>query len=129
MDALRGLPSVDRLASELDAPHVLAVQAARATIDERRAELRAGAEDEPDLLARARERLARSQQPSLRRVINATGVIAPTTPGRAPLAEAARGAVPQTAEGYSTPEGAPEPGPRGSRHAHVEHLLTELTGA
>ena len=55
MDALRSLPAVDRLAAELDAPHALAVAAARATIEERRAELRAGAADEPDLVARARD--------------------------------------------------------------------------
>ena len=37
---LRDLPSVDRLAGALGAPHPLAVAAARATLDERRAELR-----------------------------------------------------------------------------------------
>src|SRR3954466_6127534 len=78
MPGFRSLPAVGELASELDAPHTLAVAAARATIDERRAELQAGAEDDPDLVARARERLARAQQPSLRRVINATGVIVHT---------------------------------------------------
>ena len=129
MDALTALPSVDRLAAELDAPHTLAVAAARATIAERREELKAGADDDPDLLARARERLARTQQPSLRRVINATGVIVHTNLGRAPLAQAARDAVTQAAQGYSNLEWDAETGTRGSRHAHVEHLLTELTGA
>ena len=57
MDALRALPSVDRLAAELDAARPLAVAAARAVIDERRAELRAGATGEVDLLARARARV------------------------------------------------------------------------
>ena len=126
---LRSLPAVDRLAAALDAPHALAVAAARAVIDERRAELRAGAQDEPDLIARARERLARAERPSLRRVINATGVIVHTNLGRAPLADAARDAVTQAAQGYSNLEWDAETGTRGSRHAHVEHLLTELTGA
>ena len=81
MHDLRALPAVDRLAAELDAPHALAVAAARATIDERRAELQAGAADEPDLVARARERLARADEPSLRRVLNATGVIVHTNLG------------------------------------------------
>jgi L-seryl-tRNA(Ser) seleniumtransferase len=129
MPGFRSLPAVGELASELDAPHTLAVAAARATIDERRAELQAGAEDDPDLLARARERLARAQQPSLRRVINATGVIVHTNLGRAPLAAAAREAVTRAAEGYSNLEWDAESGTRGSRHAHVEQLLTELTGA
>src|SRR3954447_6248454 len=97
MDALRSLPSVDRLAAQLDAPHVLAVAAARATIAERREEIRAGADDEPDLVARARRRLARAQRPSLRQVINATGVIVHTNLGRAPLAQAAREAVARAA--------------------------------
>ena len=65
MHALRALPSVDRLAAELDAPHALAVAAARAVIDERRAELLAGATDEADLVARARER-ARARRSSAR---------------------------------------------------------------
>ena len=61
MADLRALPAVDRLAAELDAPHALAVAAARAVIDERRASSAAG-DDEADLLARARERLARAQR-------------------------------------------------------------------
>ena len=49
--ALRGLPSVEQLAGRLDAPHALAVAAARAAIDARRAELRGGADDDADLAA------------------------------------------------------------------------------
>src|SRR4051812_2041773 len=129
MSDLRGLPSVDRLAHALDAPHALAVQAARATIDERRSELRSGAQDDADLVARARERLARAERPSLRRVLNATGVILHTNLGRAPLGPAARDAVARMAEGYSNLELDLEAGERGSRHDHVEGLLCQLTGA
>jgi len=129
MPDLRDLPAVDRLAAALDAPHHLAIRAARATIDERRNELKAGATDDPDLIARAQERLQRAEQPSLRRVLNATGVIVHTNLGRAPLAAAARAAVSRAAEGYSTLEWDPATGTRGSRHDHVEALLTELTGA
>ena len=42
-------------------------------------------EDVGDLVARARELLAELARPSLRRVINATGVILHTNLGRAPL--------------------------------------------
>src|SRR4051794_11402345 len=129
MAGLRDLPAVDRLAAELDAPHALAVAAARAVIAERREEITAGAEGDADLIARARERLASAQQPSLRRVINATGVIVHTNLGRAPLAPAAREAVARAAAGYSNLEWDARTGARGSRHDHVEHLLTELTGA
>ena len=114
-DALRSLPSVDKLA----------IAVARATLAERRAELLGGAEDEVDLLARAHDRL----RPSLRRVLNATGVVVHTNLGRAPLARAARQAVARTARGYSNLELDLSTGARGSRHVHVERLLCELTGA
>jgi L-seryl-tRNA(Ser) seleniumtransferase len=91
--------------------------------------LRAGADDDPDLVARARERLALAERPSLRRVLNATGVIVHTNLGRAPLAAAAREAVARAADGYSNLEWDAATGARGSRHDHVEGLLAELTGA
>jgi L-seryl-tRNA(Ser) seleniumtransferase len=124
-DALRALPPVDALAAAVDAPHPQAVAIARSVLAERRAELLDGAGDEADLAARARER-ARS---SLRRVLNATGVIVHTNLGRAPLAEAAREAVARVAEGYCSLEWDAESGGRGSRHAHVAWLARELTGA
>jgi L-seryl-tRNA(Ser) seleniumtransferase len=114
-DRLRALPSVDRLATAV----------ARAELAERRAELLAGARDEVDLVARARGRL----RPSLRRVLNATGVIVHTNLGRAPLAPAARAAVARAAEGYCNVELDLAAGGRASRHDHVEALLRELTGA
>ncbi len=114
-DRLRELPSVDRLATSV----------ARAELAERREELLAGAADEVDLVSRARERL----RPSLRRVLNATGVVVHTNLGRAPLAPAARTAVTAAAEGYSNLELDLATGARGSRHQHVEALLREVTGA
>ncbi|MGI8800976.1 MAG: L-seryl-tRNA(Sec) selenium transferase [Solirubrobacteraceae bacterium] len=126
---LRTLPSVDQLAAGLAAPHALAVAAARAAIAERRAEIVAGADPDEDLLDRARARLESLRTPSLRRVINATGVIVHTNLGRAPLAAAARAAVARAAAGYSNLELDLEPGVRGSRRVHVEALLRGLTGA
>jgi L-seryl-tRNA(Ser) seleniumtransferase len=114
-DLLRALPSVDRLATAV----------ARAELAERRAELLAGAQDDVDLVARARDRL----NPSLRRVINATGVIVHTNLGRAPLAPAARAAVARAAQGYANLELDLAGGMRASRHDHVAGLLRELTGA
>jgi L-seryl-tRNA(Ser) seleniumtransferase len=120
---------VHELAAALDAPHVLAVAAARLAIDERRAAVLSGAPTGDDIVARARELLAGLEQPSLRRVLNATGVIVHTNLGRAPLPQAARDAVARAALGYSNLELDLASGERGSRHAHVERLLTELTGA
>jgi L-seryl-tRNA(Ser) seleniumtransferase len=128
--SLRRLPAVHELAAALDAPHHLAVSAARRAIDERRAALVGGAEGpEANLQARARELLERLERRSLRRVINATGVIVHTNLGRAPLPQAARAALADAAEGYSNLELDLARGERGSRHAHVEELLCELTGA
>src|SRR4051794_10687632 len=127
--ALRELPSVEQLAASLDAPHPIAVAAARAAVDRRREELRAGASDEVDLVSRARAELARAEAPSLRRVLNAAGVIVHTNLGRAPLAEAAQAAVTAAAGGYSNLELDLDSGKRGSRQAHVEELLCQLTGA
>lgn len=114
-DRLRDLPSVDRLATSV----------ARAVVGERRDELLAGARDEADLVERATKRL----EPSLRRVVNATGVIVHTNLGRAPLAAAAQVAVARAAAGYSNLEYSLADGERGSRHDHVEALLREVTGA
>ena len=126
---LRSLPAVHELAGALDAPHVLAVAAARRAIAEQRTAVVAGVPAAEDLLPRARELLADMQRGSLRRVLNATGVILHTNLGRAPLPAAAREAVARAAEGYSNLELDLESGDRGSRHAHIEGLLRELTGA
>jgi L-seryl-tRNA(Ser) seleniumtransferase len=131
-DPLRSLPRVDDLAAAVDAPRAEALAAARGVLAERRAELLAGGgegDDGPDLVARARERAQAARRPSLRRVLNATGVIVHTNLGRAPLAPAAQDAVARVAAGYSTLEWDPETGGRGSRHDHVAGLLRELTGA
>jgi len=112
---LRELPSVDRLATTL----------ARTVLAQRREELLAGENGEADLLARAADLL----EPSLRPVVNATGVILHTNLGRAPLAPSARAAVQRVAGGYSNLEYDAVTGERGSRRTHVESLLCELTGA
>jgi L-seryl-tRNA(Ser) seleniumtransferase len=115
-ERLRALPSVDRLA----------VAVARAELADRRAALLAGEEPgDDDLVAAARARL----QPSLRRLLNATGVVVHTNLGRAPLAAQARAAVTEAATGYSNLEFDLDRGERGSRHDHVAHLLCQLTGA
>jgi L-seryl-tRNA(Ser) seleniumtransferase len=129
-ERLRALPSVERLAAALDAgAGPLAVAAARETIERRREELLAGAEGEADLLARARTALAVAARPSLRPVINATGVIVHTNLGRAPLAQPALEQVQRAARSYSNLELDLAAGERGSRQDHVARLLCELTGA
>jgi L-seryl-tRNA(Ser) seleniumtransferase len=127
---LRSLPQVDELAARLvGVPHTLAVTAARAVIDARRNALVAGDSVDVDLVRAAQEWLERAARPSLRAVVNATGVIVHTNLGRAPLAPAAAAAAAEAGRGYSNLEYDLEKGERGSRQAHVEELLRELTGA
>lgn len=137
--ALRSLPSVDRLATELAhageaVSAAEAVPAARAAIAHARELLRAEqgelAELAPErlrerVLEDARERL----RPTLRRVLNGTGVVIHTNLGRAPLAPAAVQAVEREARGYSNLELDLGDGRRSPRERHVGELLRELTGA
>src|SRR5206468_7934655 len=95
----------------------------------RREALAAGEAAEVDLLSAAREWLHAATRPSLRAVVNATGVIVHTNLGRAPLAPAAAAAAAEAGRGYSNLEYDLELGERGSRQAHLEDLLRELTGA
>lgn len=69
------------------------------------------------------------RQASLRGVINGTGIVLHTNLGRAPMSAEAAEAAAAAAKGYSTLEYDLEKGCRGSRHSHVEPLLTSLTGA
>jgi len=123
---LRELPSVDELARGVDDP--LAIEAARAVIASARSEIQAG-RDPGDLRARLRAELTELRRPSLRNVLNATGVIVHTNLGRAPLPEAALTQVAVAASGYSNLELDLANGTRGSRQVHVDALLQRLTGA
>ncbi|WP_370374865.1 L-seryl-tRNA(Sec) selenium transferase [Candidatus Chloroploca sp. Khr17] len=139
----RDLPSVDRLLqvvrTEADPawPGALLREAVRAELDDLRGRLQAGEKREavpPEVLLRtlAEQVIARittELRPSLRPVINATGVIIQTNLGRAPLSVAARAAMHAVAPGYSNLEYDLVVGKRGSRNAHLEALLTRLTGA
>ncbi|MEA3361795.1 MAG: L-seryl-tRNA(Sec) selenium transferase [Thermodesulfobacteriota bacterium] len=68
-------------------------------------------------------------QPSLRKVINATGTLLHTNLGRAPLSSQSLRAINDVAAGYSNLEFELDSGCRGERFSHVENLLTQLTGA
>jgi len=129
--SLRSLPSVDRLVADerlAGEPHELAVEAARAVLDRAREDIRAGRQHGP-LVDAVLEELARGRRPSLRRVLNATGVLVHTNLGRAPLADAALARVAEVGAGYSNLEYDVERGARGSRQDHLSSLLQRLTGA
>jgi L-seryl-tRNA(Ser) seleniumtransferase len=123
---LRELPSVDDILVKLsdlaaEFPHRLIVAEIRAALDHARDALRAGAAP-PDIEARTRDALAALAKPSLRRLINATGVVLHTNLGRAPLG-------PQDLiGGYSNLEYDLASGKRGKRDAHTGRLLETLLG-
>ncbi len=137
-ERLRQLPSVDRLLGQPVLQellplygHRLAVTAVRETLAQVREEVRAGEEVPPPetLAVRAAAHLRDHLAPTLRPVINGTGVIIHTNLGRAPLSAAARAAMEAAARGYSNLEYDLPAGRRGQRTVHVERLLCELTGA
>jgi len=115
------------------APRAILVGAVRSAIARAREEIRRGrvsAPPSPGALAAEAARAAEAQLvPSLRPVINATGVILHTNLGRAPLAEEAAMAAAEAARRYSNLELDLDSGARGSRMAHLEPLLREILGA
>jgi len=137
-EALRSLPSVDRL---LFHPHVhgllsvytreAVVDLAREVLEEARRRVASGEPAPPpdDLARRVAEEASRRWRGGPRPLINATGVILHTNLGRAPLSEDAIRAMIEAARGYCDLEMDVEEGERGSRQEHVRSLLCALTGA
>jgi len=128
-DARRRLPSVDavlRAAGDVDVSRDRFVRAVRDVL----ADARAGgaALDEAAAADAARRRLRDRDRRSLRRVLNATGVVLQTNLGRAPLAPAALAAIADAAGAVSV-EYDLDAGRRGERHGHASRLLAELAGA
>ncbi|MBT8493357.1 MAG: L-seryl-tRNA(Sec) selenium transferase [Deltaproteobacteria bacterium] len=128
---LRQLPKIDALVAAAESqegiPRWALTRAARELVAGARKTILAGGEADvgaAGVVTRARELMA----PSLRRVINATGVILHTNLGRAPIAEPVLDAV-RTATRYSNLELDVEAGKRGSRHDHIAALLGEVCGA
>ncbi|MEN8375339.1 MAG: L-seryl-tRNA(Sec) selenium transferase [Gemmatimonadota bacterium] len=139
-DPRRAIPAVDRLLDGPafeplleDTPRDLVRSALRAIQDEVRAALGDGslaaAPSDAWYVTRARELIELETRPSLRPVINATGVVLHTNLGRAPLSARAAAAAYAASLGYTNLEYDLERGARGSRHVHAVRLLRELTGA
>ncbi len=136
---LRRIPAIDRLLTaaadlpELAAlPRDLLVGLLRQAVEIVRGEALAGKDVDAApaaVLGIARRLLDRAGEPSLRRVINATGVVLHTNLGRAPLSRRARERVADVMAGYSTLEYDLASGERGTRYSHVAARLAALTGA
>lgn len=136
--SLRSLPSVDKVLSdkrlqrlEGEYSHDFVLQGVRQHLEDVRLRIAQG-EPTPSLdkmVVSICERLEARVEPSLRPVINATGVILHTNLGRAPLSREATAAMEECARGYTNLEIDLESGRRGSRQVHIESLLCQLTGA
>ncbi len=132
MDVLLNSPEMAPLLGEHPRSRVL--RAAREVLETVRTEVEvSGGAAVPDgipgYVARIADRLTEWALPSLRPVINATGVVLHTTLGRAPLSGEARAAMSRAGEGYSNLEFDLQAGERGSRYVHCVDLLREITGA
>lgn len=104
---------------------------AREVLEAARTRIREGeaTPDELQLITGTMTLLEHTLTPSLRPIINATGVVLHTNLGRAPLSLAARQAMDAVSHGYSNLEYDLKSGRRGSRYSHAEQLLCRLSGA
>lgn len=139
-EMLRAIPKVDELMREsrleslaMELPGNAVLSAVRGELDALRQRILSGEIDTlpdndqlcQDICRRAKE----ESLPSLRQVVNGTGIVLHTNLGRACLSQRATDAVTAVARGYSTLEYDIEGGCRGSRHVHVEDLVCQVTGA
>jgi L-seryl-tRNA(Ser) seleniumtransferase len=134
----RNLPSVDAVLSDPTLVELLAlyrrdwvVDLTRQRLDQARQAIRQGGEAPmaDEVAVSVHLDIVAMLEPAPRRVINATGVIIHTNLGRAPLSKAASEASVMVAQGYSDLELDVTTGRRGSRQAHLQSLVRELTGA
>jgi L-seryl-tRNA(Ser) seleniumtransferase len=142
-DLFRRIPAVDRLLKSPGFVEVLAayprslvLRAIHQVLDEIRRQILSGEGfDDPAMLDvesishHVRVRLEVLSRPSLRPVVNATGIVVHTNLGRSILAEKALRRFRPIAGGYSNLEYDLAQGKRGSRYTHVEGILKEITGA
>jgi L-seryl-tRNA(Ser) seleniumtransferase len=134
----RHLPSVDRVVSderikqlEKTYPHSLLLNLVHQQLERSRLSITAGnpSPSFDEIVDSVCVQVYSLEGPSLRPVINATGVILHTNLGRASLSKTAMAAMDAVAEGYCNLEFDLESGTRGSRDSHIEPLLCQLTGA
>jgi L-seryl-tRNA(Ser) seleniumtransferase len=119
------LPAVHEVLAEFadeNVPHALLLSEIRAAIERARARILRHGGDVPNVANEVRAALSLLRQPSLRRVINATGVVLHTNLGRAPLPASGAEAA------YSNLEYDLAAGKRGNRDVHVSALLERLLG-
>lgn len=139
-ELLRKLPKIDEMLQDEHLiffteimPRQVVVETLREVIDMVRREIIDGRREEipavEELAGLVKQRVFEEQGKSLRRVINATGVVLHTNLGRANLSRRACESVLEAAGYYSNLEYNIKKGSRGSRYDHVEQLIRKITGA
>lgn len=137
---LRQIPKVDELMKQpvlqelcLSVPAQKVTEAVRQILDDLRSAILKGSIDElpaaETLCGLVVASANKKAEYSLKKVINATGIILHTNLGRACISERAAAAACEVAQSYSTLEYNLQAGRRGTRYSHVEELLCKLTGA
>lgn len=138
MTDLKNIPSVDHLLqdsvliSQIDQfGRKLTVDFLRLELDEIREEVKHGAAvpSDQEIIYRMTNSLVAFSSPSLKPVINATGVVLHTNLGRSPISEKALSASGKVTASYSNLEFNLITGKRGSRNSIVERLLIKISGA
>lgn len=140
-ELLKQIPKVDEVLKDQrlfvffeSTARPVVVEAVREVIDELREKIIRTSDNNPldmdsdKLMSRISDRICVKKQRSLRRLINGTGTILHTNLGRAGLSEETCRNVAETAANYSTLEYDLNLGVRGSRHEHIEKLITKITG-
>ncbi len=133
VDALLMHPAIEEALSA--EPRVLVIRAIHEVLDALRKDIQTGVITSEgglqvdEIVPKVVARISRLSSPSLRNVVNATGVVVHTNLGRSLLADGVLAKFGPLAGAYSNLEYSLEKGRRGSRYTHVEYLLKELTGA
>ena len=139
-EILRKIPKIDEVLQDQrlvlfygTTPRSVIVESVREAIEKLREAILSGRteglSDQTALMDEIIESITEKKKPTLRRVLNATGVVLHTNLGRAQLSRAAAKAVSEIADNYSTLEYDLRKGARGSRHDIVEHIVKKVTGA
>lgn len=137
---LRGLPKVDEVLQDErlvlfyeSMPRPLIVETIREEVGEIRKKILEGEvkkiPTQDEIMAGITEKLGDKKKKTLRRVLNATGVVLHTNLGRARLSQKAAQAVWGIMDSYCSLEYDLKAGARGSRHAIVEEIVKKVTGA
>jgi len=134
-DQLQQLPSVSEVLLEVDQSKKLHINYVTAIIKSEISRFRADARKGKLILSRADivrailEEIDRCSQPSMKHIINGTGVVLHTGFGRAPISKKVIANAAKKLEGYVNLEFDLDSGKRGERQNHINELLSAICGS